>query len=47
MGNHICVFVHCGEGENKVENNLSYIPSGQTLMIGLKKSNTWYAQLLR
>lgn len=28
-----------GGGE---ENKLSYIPSGQALMIGLKKSNTWW-----
>lgn len=29
--------------ENKARNKLSYIPSGQTLLIGLKKSNMWYA----
>ena len=40
------LFILGGGEENKAENKLNYIPSRQTLMTDLKKSNAWYAQLL-
>lgn len=42
----VYLFIVEGGEENKAENKLSYFPSGQALMIGLKRSNTWCAQLL-